>query len=180
MPISPEQASDALHQVVDAQARSETLYRYWRSSPHLILWGILWMTGFGLTDAFPTYATLIWGVVTPVGIAIGIVIDRGRERTSRNWRYAVIALAFATFFFAAFSIVKPYHVNQVGAFICLVVALIYVLAGVWFGIRYIAAGMLIAALTLAGFFLLHSHFSLWMASIGGSALIITGLWLRKP
>jgi len=52
--------------------------------------------------------------------------------------------------------------------------------GLWFGFRYIVAGLLVATLTLTGFFVLRSHFSLWMASVGGSALILTGLWLRKP
>jgi hypothetical protein len=182
MPVSPEQASEALDLVADVQARSKTLYGYWRGAPHLILWGVLWMMGFGLADVFPSHVTIIWSVVTPVGIAAGIVIDRYRddERASRDWKYAIIMLAFAAFFFAAFAVMKPHDPNQASAFICLVVALIYVLMGLWFGVRYIAGGMLIAALTLAGFFLLHSHFSLWMASIGGSALIFTGLWLRKP
>jgi hypothetical protein len=182
MPISPEEALEALDQVADAQARSRTLYGYWRGAPHLILWGILWMTGFGLADVFPAHVTVIWSIVTPIGIAIGIGIDRGRDREkrSRDWRYAIIALAFATFFFATFSILRPHSIDQTSAFICLVVSLIYVLMGLWFGFRYIIGGMLVAALTLAGFFLLHNHFSLWMASVGGSALLLTGFWLRKP
>jgi hypothetical protein len=182
MRVSPEEASQALDQVAEAQARSETLYGYWRGAPHLILWGILWTAGFGLADVFPTHVTVIWSVVTPVGIAAGIVIDRARdgEPASRDWRFAIIALAFAAFFFATFSILKPHGIDQVSAFICLVVALVYVLMGLWFGLRYVLGGMLVAALTLSGFFLLHSHFSLWMASVGGGALILTGLWLRKP
>jgi polyferredoxin len=140
------------------------------------------MIGLGLTDVFPMHVTVIWSIVIPIGIATVIVIDRSRdgEKRSRDWLYAIIALAFAAFSLATFAIMKPHSINQTSAFICLVVALIYVLMGVLFGFRYIIAGMLVAALTLAGFFLLHNHFSLWMASVGGSALILTGLWLRKP
>src|SRR4051812_1449935 len=166
MPISPEEASETLNQVADTQARSRILYGYWRGAPYLILWGILWMAGFGLTAVFPAHVAVFWGIVTPLGVATGIVIDRSRnnEKRSRDWRYAVIALAFAAFFFATFSILRPHSINQTSAFICLVVSLIYVLMGLWFGLRYIMCGVLVAALTLGGFFLLHNHFSLWMAS----------------
>ena len=53
------------------------------------------------------------------------------------------------------------------------------LLGLWIGWRYTAIGIGIAVLTLVGFFLLPMHFLLWMAGVGGGALILTGLWLRR-
>jgi hypothetical protein len=47
------------------------------------------------------------------------------------------------------------------------------------GTRYVVSGIAVAALTLAGFFLLKQHFLLWMAAVGGGAMILAGLWLRR-
>jgi hypothetical protein len=182
MPLSAEQASEALNQIADAQARSATLYGYWRGAPHLILWGALWMIGFGLTYVFSKYATVIWSIVTPLGIAAGIAVERCHSHGIgvRHWRYLAIALTFAVFFFSAFAIMPPRSGDQTAAFISLVVALIYVLMGLWIGARYAVAGILLAAFTLAGSFLLRDHFTLWMAAVGGGGLVFAGLWLRKP
>ncbi|BAT61582.1 hypothetical protein GJW-30_1_04141 [Variibacter gotjawalensis] len=182
MNISPNQASQALDQISATEAKSSKLYGYSRGAPHLIVWGIVWLVGFGLTAIFPASAALIWSIVTPLGIAAGFIVGRRHDAESGpyDWRYAIIALAFAAFFFAAFSVIKPHNANQVGAFICLVVGLIYVVMGLWLGTRYIVAGLLVTALTLAGFFLMQSYFSAWMAVLGGGALIVMGLWLRKP
>jgi hypothetical protein len=182
MALSPEQASEALDQIANAQARSATLYGYWRGAPHLILWGVLWMVGFGLMDVFPTHGTVIWSIVVPAGIAAGIIAERRQDGASggRHWHYLGAALAFAAFFFAVFAVMRPRSVDQTGAFISLVVALAYVLLGLWIGVRYVVAGVVLAVLTLAGFFLLRGHFSLWMAAVSGGALVVGGLWLRKP
>jgi hypothetical protein len=34
-------------------------------------------------------------------------------------------------------------------------------------------------LTLFGYVTLASHFYLWMAVVGGGALVLAGLWLRR-
>ena len=53
------------------------------------------------------------------------------------------------------------------------------LAGIWRGPRFVITGLVIAALTLAGFFFLEVHFFLWMAGVGGVSLILAGLWLKQ-
>ena len=66
-----------------------------------------------------------------------------------------------------------------GAFVPMLMAAIYMVMGLWLGWRYSAIGGALAVLTLGGFFLLPVHFLLWMAFVGGGALILTGLWLRS-
>ena len=83
------------------------------------------------------------------------------------------------FIAATLAVMAPVSGRQVGAFIPLVVAASYALAGIWCGSRFIVAGAAIAGLTLAGFFLLPAHFNLWMAAVGGGALLLAGLWLRS-
>jgi hypothetical protein len=83
------------------------------------------------------------------------------------------------FFVASFFIMSPVTGRQIAAFIPLVVAVAYVLIGIFRGPRYIATGLVVAALTLLGFALLKEHFFLWMAGVGGAAMILAGIWLRR-
>jgi hypothetical protein len=65
------------------------------------------------------------------------------------------------------------------AYISLVVGLVYVGAGTVAGWRWVAVGGAVVALTLVGHLLLHDYYFAWMAVVGGGALILGGLWLRK-
>ena len=151
---------------------------YQHAAPHLIVWGVLWAVGYGLTNFFPAHANAIWSVVIPIGVLADLAAMRGGRR-GVAWRYlAAIAAAFA-FVFALLVVMAPVSGRQVAAVIPLFVALLYVLRGIWAGPRYVVAGVAVAALTLAGFFLLTAHFLLWMACVGGGALILAGLWLRR-
>ena len=57
--------------------------------------------------------------------------------------------------------------------------LFYALAGIWFGIAFVAIGLGITALTLIGFFYIGEVFPLWMAFVNGGGLIVGGLWMRR-
>jgi len=139
---------------------------------------VIWAIGYGLCDGFPRHANAIWAVLVPIGLVAGLFASRGTKPLFA-WRYGVIALAMFAFFAATFFVMWPVTGRQTAAFIPLFVALAYVLAGIFRGPRYIVAGLVIAAATLCGFVLLHDHFMLWMAVVGGGALILAGLWMRK-
>jgi hypothetical protein len=177
MSLSPQDASAALDDIARAETRSATLRDYQHAAPHLILWGVLWAVGYGLNDFFPVHANTIWSVIVPIGVLADLAALRG-GRTGA-WRYiAAMAAAFA-FLLALFFVMAPVSGRQVAAVIPLCVALMYVLRGIRAGPRHVVAGVMIAALTLGGFWWLTSHFLLWMAAVGGGALILAGLWLRR-
>jgi len=178
MVLSREQAAEALRAIEETGDRSRELRSYSRRAPHLILWGAIWAAGYALSDFFPQWAWTIWAIAIPAGLVAGAVIDR-RARSAARWRYAAVALAIAAFCFATFSIMAPVGGRQVAAFIPLVVATGYVLVGIWTGSRLIVSGIAVAALTLGGYFLLPAHFLLWMAIVGGGALVSAGVWLGR-
>jgi hypothetical protein len=175
--LSPEDAAAALRDIDAAQARSKTLRGYQHAAPHFLIWGVIWFVGYGVTDLFG-HGNAIWAALIPIGVVAGIFAKRGEDRTG-GWRYAATALAIVAFVFATLTVMWPVSGRQISAFIPLVVALLYVLGGIWAGLRYVVAGAAVGALTLAGFFLLREHFLLWMAFVGGGALILAGLWFRK-
>ena len=82
MMLSPQDAAGALRDIEAAQARSAQLHGYARSSPQLVLWGVLWVIGYGLNDFFPAYSGAIWGAVVPIGLIAGFAALRG---TGQGW-----------------------------------------------------------------------------------------------
>jgi len=178
MELSPQEAASALRDIETAQQRSATLRSYTLSSPHLVLWGLLWVVGYGLTDLFPQHGRAIWAAIIAIGLVAGFAATRQGGRRA-GWRYGAVALTMIGFFFAIFAVMSPVNGRQIAAVIPLALAAAYILLGISRGPRFIVTGVVIAALTLAGFFLLEQHFFLWMAGVGGAALILAGLWLRR-
>jgi hypothetical protein len=182
MTIQPEEAAAALRDIEHTERRSAVLYGYRRSSPHLILWGAIWIVGYGVSFFRPN-AWAVWLGLVPIGIGASFWIDHGRTGYSRKgfgWRYAMTVAAIFLFIFAVLSILNPTSDAQVGAVIALLVALGYAILGVWRGTMRVAIlGFAVGALTAGGYFGLPQYFLLWMAGVGGGALIMGGIWLRK-
>src|SRR5258706_8867633 len=159
MLVSRNEAADALHAIAAAENRSSQAYRYEHAAPHLILWGILWAVGYGLTDLAPGSANLIWTAVVLTGFVVDVIVEM-RVRTADatfGWRFAAIGAIAFVFFAATFAIMNPASGKQIGAFVPLVVATAYALVGIFAGLRFIIAGAIIAALTLIGFFVVPIH-----------------------
>jgi len=187
MTLSPNEAADALRDMTAVEAHSRRLYGYRQGSPHLILWGVLWAIGYGLTAVWPRQSSAVWIAIVAIGLIAGFLIAT-RSRTHTNdptgtrpqvyWRFPAIALISFVFIFASFAIMAPVNGRQVGAFVPLVLAASYAVMGLWLGPRFTVAGAALAVLTLGGFFLLPGYFAAWMAAVGGGSLILAGIWLR--
>jgi hypothetical protein len=178
MALSPREAAEALQSIASTESRSATLHGYREAAPHLVLWGVLWVIGYGLTHAMPTRAAAIWGMIVVLGLAADTLTMFRKDGRSAASCFVAIAATLAVFCIATFAIMAPSG-RQVAAFIPLVIAASYVTGGIWLGNRYIVAGIAVAVLTLGGFFLLREYFLLWMAVVGGGALLLAGLWLSR-
>lgn len=181
--LSPLQAADALKQADAAEKRSAQAYVYQRFAPYLFLWGVIWVIGYGATDLRPRLAGWIWIGLVLVALAISMAIGRSavssRQGVKSSWRYAVFFAAVWAFFAATYAVMAPVSGMQQGAFPPLVVALLYILLGLWSGPRLVIAGLAVGALTLGGYFYLPQHFLLWEGFVGGGALILAGAWFRR-
>jgi hypothetical protein len=177
MALSRQDAAAALHDIEQAQARSASLENYHRAAPHFMIWGVLWAVAYTLNDIYPLRSGAIWSVVVPIGVIAGLLAMRGQNE--RTWRYAAVIGAIFIFIVATVVVMWPVNARQVAAFIPLLVALTYVLKGIWSGIRYVGLGIAVSACTLLGFFLVKDHFFLWMAVVGGGSLILASIWFRR-
>lgn len=183
MLITPSDASSALLEISAASRAAKTAYGYRRAAPHLILWGVIWALGYGATF-FAPWLTWLWPVLDTAGVAGSFWLGaRSRveaaSRLTRQW-FGTIA-AVSAFIAALAAIAPPLNTTQVSAFFPILVALFYALLGIWAtGRRMIVMAILIWGLTIGGYFWLQPVFTLWMAVVGGGALILGGLWLRRP
>ncbi len=181
MTVQPEEAAGRLHDLAATQKRSATLFRYQQSSPHLILWGVLWIAGYTASFFVPK-VWFTWPLLCVVGVALNFWIGRAQSRareTSHSGQYGASLLTVVLFVAGLFTILPPHTGNQAGAFFPLLVAMFYALQGIWsHTVRIAVLGFALGALTITGYLLLPHIFLLWMAAVGGGGLILGGFWLR--
>jgi hypothetical protein len=179
MELSRPEAAAALRDIDSTTRRSATLRGYQSAAPHLLMWGGLWLLGYGGSFLLPGWASTVWPVIL-LGGGLGDFLIARHVRQPRQGRLVLaVTAAMLVFIVASLAVLRPPDPRQVAAFIPLVIALGYVILGLAIGWRLIATGIGLAALTLFGFFALPGWFVLWMAFIGGGALVLGGLWLRR-
>ncbi len=190
MTMSPQEAASSLREIEKTAYASAVTHRYERSSPHLMMWGCVWIVGYGITDLAPRFANGAWALLL-VGATFGaMLIGRAQRRAAGaspghaearqfGWRYVAAMFAFFCFIGAVFAVMGPMSAARQAAFVPLVIACVYTIAGLWIGWRFVVAGIVLAAVTLGGFFYLQQHFLIWQGAAGGAALILAGFWFRK-
>jgi hypothetical protein len=180
--VSSSDAEQALREISNTERHSATTYVYRTASPHLIVWGVIWMVGYGLAYLKPAWS-LVWPALTMVGLAISVGLGwKERHRVKPfDGRYRATLLVVVLFTIAILAILSPKTPAQFGAFVPMLVALFYCVVGIWRrGVRMLVTGIVLAALTVSGYFWVREVFLLWMALVGGGALILGGIWLRNP
>lgn len=177
--ISREDADRTLKDIDSTMDRASLGFGYRAAAPHLILWGVVWFLGYGLSAVVPDLRAHWIGLVA-LG-AIGSAVAGGRGGAGgAAWKYVATALLAAGFFVALFSLLPPLDSRQVGALFPLVVSALYGGFGIWtcrakFGLTGAAVG----GVALGAYFLAPGWFDPLMAIVGGGALLLGGLWMRR-
>ncbi len=194
MTLSHDEAAQTLSEIARTQRRSAQAHEYATSSPQFILWGLIWVAGYTGSHLLPDYGFVgainwLWFGLSWVGVIGGMVIGRHQSRhlapaqqaQERVIGFRVGMSSFAGFLFVVATVIvmRPTDMAAIGAFIPLLVALVYTIFGIWRGTRFLVVGIAVAALTLGGWLYLREVFMLWMAFVGGGSLILVGLWLKK-
>jgi hypothetical protein len=179
MTLSQQDALSALKDIEHAQGRATQARGYAHASPHLIIWGLVTLVCYGLADFLPSQGDLAWGAGSVLGTIASVYVGSRAGKAEEGWRYLGSFLALVVFVLAACFVLPPTTADAGSAFISLVVAVAYVLMGIWSGVRILVTGLLMAALTMGGYLTIHQHFQLYMGVVTGGALILAGLWLRR-
>ena len=189
MSISRDEAAESLKTIQLAQNRSFQAYGYKSAAPFFFIWGAVWMIGYSSSDLWPGKDVRVWPALLLLAFIASAIVGRSygrkdtpgaRARSNRiGLRMTATWVTVFVFIAVVMTVMQPKTAAQAAAFIPLLVAAAYTILGIWMGLRFSIAGIAIAALTLGGFYFLQPHFQLWMAAVGGSTLVLTGLWLRR-
>jgi hypothetical protein len=186
MSLSPDQAAAALHDIDCTERRTQVATGYAIASPYLILWGLVWIAGYGACAVVaPERWGLVWlPLVVIGGIGSGWIGSRGRGRGSaRPGAFSQsLLLSAAVFLFIAsvYYVFRPASTLPYLVFPSLIAGLVYTLAGALARMaRFVWIGAGIFLVTMAGFIAAPQYMAIWVAIAGGGGLLLGGLWLRK-
>jgi hypothetical protein len=186
MSISPADAESALRDVRNTESRVRGTIAYHRASPHLILWGAIWIIGYTSNGLLPEWGGLVWLPLIALGAVGSVVLGMQARRRPQDiarpgetLSMIGASLTIAGFFFAAYSIFRPQDALPKLAFPALVTGLVYAVVGMLGMPRMVVIGAAMIALTFIGFQLFAAYLPFWIAAVGGGGLIVSGLWLRS-
>lgn len=177
--IRPEDAVAALRSIDSARQHGAALRRYAGAASTVLVWGLVWLVCNLLSQFFP-WGPKSWMVGVPVGTLWAILhpLPR-REGAGMEWR---IPLSIFTAFFILWLmglIARPQIDARSGdAIVSLLVALAYIVTGIWSGMRIALLGVAVVVAICLGWFAFPAWLFLWLGLGGGGALILGGIWLR--
>ncbi|MFI4933827.1 MAG: hypothetical protein ACHP7N_04360 [Caulobacterales bacterium] len=184
MTINKDDAAQALGEIEAAQGRVRQITAYAYSAPFFIIWGVVWLVA-DTAWQFAPRLYFIWPPAALIGAVACTVVGFTQppkdyaSRSPSRWRSFATAIALALFLVALFCVITPATMRQMHSAIGLLVGFSYIIGGLWVGGRILALGLVMVALTLIGYFALTTWYPLFMAVVGGGALLLGGFWLRK-
>ena len=180
MVVSQNEARDALQAVAATEERARHFRIYRCSSPHLILWGAIWVVGYSVEG----FASALWINITWLAlIALGILA--GSRLPSRTSGPGVLGrtvawVASVAFYVSVIIVMHPTQLIQFEVFPALCLALLYACFGVFRGPAYLWISGLLFIGALGGYLLIPpSIYPFFMALCGGGGLICSGIWLGR-
>jgi len=190
MNVSNEDAQASLADIEDVMKRTRKVIASTYTSPFLILWGLVWIVAFLGTHFFTARANFIWMTLNSIGVVATFLISRRqfvgapavknpaeRKFGLRIFWFWILVFGYA---FIWLAILTPQNGLEMNAFLCTAMMFAYVVLGLWLeNMSMVVLGLAVTAVTLAGFYLVpHSYYCIWMALLGGGALLGTGLYMR--
>ena len=195
-PLSKSEAQAALDEISSVISTTQKAIASGPAAPLLIMWGVIWVIGYSVTQFSPQHAGLAWMGLVFAGSAASWWVGWKMQATvssPNDWKIGVfwmVLFGYAIvwmFLLAPADLPKgeewatkhPFLSKQIGAFFATIPMFAYVVGGLWFGSFFVWLGLIVTALTLGGYYFLEDYFSLWMALTGGGSLILAGLYVRK-
>ena len=190
MNISDEEARNSLDQIQAVATRTRKTIAASYDSGLLIMWGLIWIAAFLGTHFFLAWVWHIWMGLCGIGSIVTLWVSWRQLRLANpikipatekiGWRIFWFWSLLFVYMFIWLSILRPRHGIQLNAFMCTTIMFAYVVSGLWFkSYHMLWLGIVVTCITLVGFYLIPpSYYCLWMAAMGGGALMGTGLYIR--
>lgn len=184
MRITRDEAAAALSEIDETTGRLGQQRGYHIAGPYLMLWGVIWMIGYGAMGVLPPEQWgWVWLVLNVLGvgasIALGTRARRAAGHKGAGWRSIIGMFAIFGFVAATFSLLQPSDPAGFMAYPGILAGFLYAIVGLVKQPRFLVVGATVFAATLVGFFFFQPVLPFWMAVVGGGGLLIGGLWMRS-
>ena len=186
MNVTKTDAETALRDAGQTAEHSQTLFHYELASPYLLLWGVLWIVAGIISVISPENTGIGWLIVDTIGIvATGYLVASDARRFDKvdvrneGLRYGATVIVFGAFITMTFVVFAPVSGVESQTFITILIAIIYMILGLWTGYRLAVIGAILAVLVVSAFFYTPAQYPLMVSILGGVALILGGLWMRR-
>ena len=157
MTNSNQDARAALDMVAQSRQRAAEFREYAIAGPILIAWGLTWIVA-NLTGQFaPLNAPWVW----MAGIAASVLFTLKSAPRRRDGRITA-SVATAGAFAAVLLTMVHGDTRTQNATVALLVAAIYVVTGIWTGLRWVWIGLAIALTVILGWFVFPDWLYLWL------------------
>lgn len=174
MTIDREGAQAALDAVGRTRRHAGELRGYANAGNILMGWGIAWLVANLASQLDPSWARVAW----PIAITGGVLWSVVRPRSGFDGRIFGTAIAAAGYVVLMLVLVRP-DPRLANVLISLMVAVGYVVLGIWAGHRFALLGLALVAVILIGWFVVPLWLFACLALGGGGTLLVGGWWLRR-
>jgi hypothetical protein len=187
MNISPTEAEETLASIQSIMQKTRHSIASGGTAITLIVTGVVWLVGFMCTQFLSgAIVAYIWIGMSLLGSLLGTLLGFRLGKRVRTPSAAPMAkriglfwLLLVFFGIATIAVARPTDGKQVTMFVILFIMLGQLSMGPVISFSSVWWALPIAALALAGYFLLPGIFYLWMAILGGGGMIAYGLYIRS-
>lgn len=183
MSIDKTEAAAALDDIsrVIANVKQSRIYR--TSASMLMLWGGIVAVGYMFAFFAPRRAAVGWIVVQGVGtlltLAASVRWGSRQGRSGAEWRFGALMLLIVLFGILWSVVLGRFGPRELNVFWPTFFMFCYCVTGLWFGLAFVALGVAITGLSVAGYFWAGAWLEPYMALVNGGGLILCGLVMRR-
>ena len=197
MDVNRDEAKAALSEIDSLIRITKQRLAHGPAGQLLVVWGLIWAIIFLGVHFFPHFVNWLAPLGCAVGMAAMWIFKRSDEIETRGGlRASDGRIRLAWLILTGYSIVwmiilHPQRepdprvaklidvINHVLAFFASIGMFGYVVAGLWLGRFWIVLGLTVTCLILLGLYAIPQFFLIWMAVVGGGALIFSGVMVKR-
>jgi hypothetical protein len=184
MDINPSEAESALASIRQTEDQMRKAVNASAGGYQMLIWGVIMLIGYTLNqfaDRLPLAAVVgIWVAISTLGnivsVTIGIRMAR-KFHSPDGARIGAMLPIFILFGIVAAFFVHPAGPREINLLIYLLVMLWLAMMGLWVKLSLLWISVIFTGLMLFGYMVLPDYFFLWLAIVGGGAMIGSGLFL---
>jgi hypothetical protein len=186
MKISPSEAESSLAFIREAENQMNRAVSASGGAYQMVIWGVVMLIGYTLNqfaDRLPVALVAgPWIVMSTLGNILSVMVSVRRARKFHNpygARLGFLFVVFILFGVVGAFFVHPSDPREINLLVYLLTMLWMAAMGLWVDLRLLWISLVFTTLMLFGYLVLPDYFFLWLAIVGGGALIGSGLLLLR-